>query len=240
MFEIKRMVSHCCVGTDRKLKLGVAADMMMDCCQDQEIAEKELKHHLLKNDMAIFLVSMQLDLFRRPDFGEHLNVRVMVYDCKSIYGYRRITIHDEKGTLCMIANAVGAFFNFKEGRAVRLPDDVRNAVTIDPPEEMECLPRKIIIPSDGMEPLEPFRVMRSRLDQNHHLTSSEYLAAAEDRLPDDFSYNRVRVEFKLQAKAGEIIQPNRYHTGNDAMLIHMVNPEGHPHAAVEFSTVRPG
>ena len=238
MYEFERMVYHCDAGEDGLLKLDSAAAMLMDCCQFQEYAEVKFRDWLERNHTAVFLSALQLDLLRRPAFREKIRVRVDIYDCKSIYGFRRITMRGENGELLMVANGIGCFFNFSTGKAVKLPENIEDYLTIDPVSEtepMEVLPRKIIQPAeDGIE-LEPFKVMRSDLDLNRHLTSARYLAVAEDRLPEDFRYDRVRIEFKHQVKCGETILPVLYRKNPETALIILKNSAGLLNALVEFS-----
>ncbi len=238
MFETERHVYHSCVGADGLMKMPVAADFLMDCCQFQERSESAFSEHMRQHDMAVFLASLQLDILRRPAFGEKVMVRVSIYDCKSIYGFRRITITDEVGQLCMRSNAIGAFFNFREGRAMKLPEAIRTTLTMEQiDDDMECLPRKIIIPDTSFDALDAVEVRPSRVDGNGHLTSTEYLAIAEDRLPDGFTYDQVRAEYKLQATPGSMVQPNFYHINEHTKMFNIVNQEGRTHVAVEFSKV---
>ena len=238
MYEFERTVYHCDAGADGLLKLDSAAAMLMDCCQFQEYSEVRFREWLERNHTAVFLSSLQLDLLRRPAFREKIRVRVVIYDCKSIYGFRRITMRGENNELLMIANGIGCFFNFATGKAVKLPENIEDYISFDSAEDdpMEVLPRKIIQPAGEGIALEPFKVMRSDLDLNRHLTSARYFAVAEDRLPADFRYDRVRIEFKHQVKCGETVQPFLYRDNPETALILMQNSAGLLNALVEFSS----
>ena len=240
MYEFERVVYHCDAGEDGLLKLDSAVAMLMDCCQFQEYSETRFCDWLRRNRTAVFLAYMQLDIFRRPAFREKIRVKVVIYDCKSIYGFRRISMRDEKNELLMISNAIGCFFNFSTGKAVKLPDNIGDYLTFDPAEEMDALPRKIAQPSGLGIPLEPFKVMRSDLDLNRHLTSAKYLALAEDRLPEGFAYNRVRIEFKHQVKRGELVHPFLYGETPGPLTMQLKNSAGLPSASVEFSSMPEG
>lgn len=216
------------------LKLHDAAAMMSDVCQFQEFSEVNFRDYLKAKNISIFLFSMQLDIFRVPEFRENITAAVKIYGCKSIYGLRRITLRDGQGKLCMIANATGAFFDTVAGKAVKLdPEDM--PVTFEEAEPMECLPRKISVSAGSWQTLEPVKIQKSQLDHYGHLTSPEYFRLASDTLPDDFSYNRVRIEYKLQAKAGEIITP-QIMTGSGRCFIDLKGGDGISRALLEFST----
>ena len=235
MYRMERTVYHVNAGADGLLKLHCAIEMMMDCCQFQERSEKAFTEWLKTNHVAVFLSSIQLRILRRPAFGEKLEVKVVIYDCRAFWGYRCITIRDEAGDLCMIANAIGAFFDFARGRAVKLSDAVVNMLTMDPAEPMDVPERKIAVPVSGGEIVEPEKVRPSRLDLNGHLTSSEYVAIAADRLPEDFAYDRVRIEFKHQTLPGETLTPERFLTTPETCLVVLRGEDALPHAVLEFA-----
>ena len=235
MYEIKNELTFTQCGADGKLKLHEAVALMTDCCQFQEHQESGLKKYLLDKGIAIFLSSIQIDILRMPSFRENISTAVKIYGCKSIYGLRRITMRDESGNLCLIANATGAFFDLNALKAVKVdPEDFN--VKFDDAEPMECLPRKIPVPQTAGTAMPAFEVKRSLLDPNGHLSSPYYFSIATDILPEDFSWNRVRIEYKQQAKSGELILPVLYMLPDKKVVINMQSQEGISYAVAEFST----
>ena len=235
MYEMKKELTFTQCGADGRLKLHEAVALMMDCCQFQEHQEVGLKKYLQDNGIAIFLSSIQIDILRRPSFRENISVAVKIYGCKSIYGLRRITMHDEAGNLCMIANATGAFFDLNALKAVKVDPEEFN-VKFDEAEPMECLPRKIVIPQTAGTTIPAYEVKRSLLDPNGHLSSPYYFAIATDILPEDFSWNRARIEYKQQAKAGKLILPVLYTLSDGKAVVDMRSGGGISYAVAEFST----
>ncbi|MBO5306552.1 MAG: hypothetical protein J6C40_00985 [Lentisphaeria bacterium] len=234
MYKMSCEIPFTRTGADGLLKLPEAVGMMMDCCQFQEYQEKDFCEFLRSNKIAVFLSSIQIDILRFPRFREKVDTAVKIYGYKTLYGLRRITMRDEKGELCMIANATGAFFDLKTLRALKL-DPAVFKLKFDEAEPMECLPRKISIPAGEGTALPEFRVMPSALDYNGHLTSAVYFAIASDRLPQDFSYNRTRIEYKKQAKNGDVIFPV-LHLAAGTAVVDMRGSDGISHAVAEFST----
>ena len=235
MYEMTTEIPFTRTGPDSKLKLHEAVGMMMDCCQFQEYQEKTFCEYLRSNDIAIFLFSIQIDILRYPAFREKAVTAVKIYGCKSIYGLHRLTMRDEEGKLCMIANATGAFFDLRQGRALKL-DPSQFGVAYDEAEPMECLPRKIPLPAEGGSPGAPFTVPCWALDPNGHLTSAMYFAVAENALPPGFAFDRVRMEFKRQIKPGEQVCPVLFELPENKVVIDLRNGAGDSCAAAEFST----
>ena len=235
MYEMTTEIPFTRAGADNRLKLHEAVGMMMDCCQFQEYQERKFCEYLRSHGIAIFLFSIQIDILRYPEFREKVATAVRIYGCKSIYGLRRITMRDEAGKLCMIANATGAFFDLRQGRALKL-DPSEFGVTFDEAEPMECLPRKIPVPAAGGTAGNPFTVTRSSLDPNGHLTSAGYFSVAWDALPEGYPFNRVRVEYKRQVKYGDTVTPHRFDAGGGTTVVDLRCSDGNSCAAAEFST----
>ncbi len=236
MYEMTTQIPFTKAGADNRLKLHEAVGMMMDCCQFQEYQEKRFCEYLRTNGIAIFLFSMQLDILRRPKFRERVTTAVKIYGCKSIYGLRRLTMRDEAGNLCMISNATGAFFDLRQGKALKL-DPADFGVAYDEAEPMECLPRKIPVPQSGGAAGSPFRVTGSALDPNGHLTSAMYFAIAEDALPGGTTFDRVRMEFKRQIKPGQSVTPVRFSAPEGKTVVDLRDDENNSCAAAEFSVI---
>ena len=235
MYEMKKELTFTQCGADGRLKLHEAVALMSDCCQFQEHQESGLKKYLQDNGIAIFLSSIQIDILRLPSFRENVTTAVKIYGCKSIYGLRRITMYDDAGNLCLIANATGAFFDLNALKAVKVdPEDFN--VKFDDAEPMECLSRKIPVPQISGTVMPGCEVKRSQLDPNGHLSSPYYFSIATDILPEDFSWNRVRLEYKQQAKSGELILPVLYTLPDGKAVIDMRSGSGTSYAVAEFST----
>ena len=235
MYEMQNEIPFTRTGPDNKLKLHEAVGMMMDCSQFQEYQEKSFCEYLRSHDIAIFLFSIQLDIVRFPEFREHVKTAVKIYGCKSIYGLRRITMRDEAGRICLISNATGAFFDLRQGKALKL-DPTVFGVKYDEAEPMECLPRKIPMPPVTPVQCTPFTVTRAVLDPNGHLTSAWYFAIAEDALASGFAFNRVRMEYKKQIKPGETVTPFRFDAEDGKTAVDLRDSGGNSCAVAEFST----
>jgi acyl-ACP thioesterase len=233
MYLHKHTVGFAECGADGTLRLADALSLMVNCCQYQENADKKLSGYLKRKNLAVFLYSIQIDMVRMPSVQEEIEVCVKIYDIKSILGFRRITITDSSGHLCAVANAIGAFYDVKEKRTVRIdPDEFKNF--LDEAEEMKVLPRKIQLPSRA-SPLAEYTVQKSDIDPNGHMQSAKYLAIAEDRLPAELKYDRVRIEFKQQSFCGDKLNCA---LRADTNLIHVVEIcaiDSKPGAVVEFS-----
>ena len=107
----------------------------------------------------------------------------------------------------------------------RVPDD-NAGYKLEPPYEMEHLDRKIPIPDD-LTSYPPFQVKKSNIDSYNHVNNGQYIKMAEEFLPDDFIYTKMRVEYKKQALLDDIILP-RVNTEDNKYCIVLDSVEGNP------------
>ena len=66
--------------------------------------------------------------------------------------------------------------------------------------------RKIPFPEGAVQG-EAFTVRRHQLDTNGHVNNGQYVQLAQDYLPDEFAADRIRAEYKRQARLGDTMIP---------------------------------
>ena len=80
---------------------------------------------------------------------------------------------------------------------------------------------------------ESFPVARHHLDTNNHVNNGQYIAMAEEFLPEDFEASTLRVEYRAQAKLHDVIVPMLYREA-DSLTVGLCNEEGKPYAIVVY------
>lgn len=71
---------------------------------------------------------------------------------------------------------------------------------------MKYADRKIPFPEGAVQG-EAFTVRRHQLDTNGHVNNGQYVQLAQDYLPDEFAAERIRAEYKRQARLGDTMIP---------------------------------
>ena len=203
MFQIERTVAISDTAPGGCLRLSHALDYLLECECFQMDSEDDFSVYLRNNGIAVFLAFRQVEIIRLPAYGEHLTIRTNVYDCKNFFGFRNTTIYDAQGNICVLCAAIGAFVDRASGRPGKVPAQIVRDLNFDPPLPMEYLSRKITLPAQEPERLAPFRVKEHEADMYGHFNSNRYL-------PADFKFNRLRLEYKAQARPGELITPALY------------------------------
>ena len=228
MFQIERTVAISDTAPGGLLRLSHALDYLLECECFQMDSEDEFSVYLRQNGFAVFLAFRQVEIMRLPAYGEHLVIRTNVYDCKNFFGFRNTTIYDAEGRICILCAAIGAFVDRATGRPAKVPTEIVRGFRFDPPLPMEYLSRKIMLPAQEPERLAPFRVKEHQADMYGHFNSNRSFDETMEYLPPDFRFNRIRLEYKAQARPGDLITPAVYRgiPASDALTFTLSNESG--------------
>ena len=235
MYTIKREISASNINKEGKIHLHEAFNFMLDICAFHMDEINVLSKFFVKNNYSVFLKATQIDIIKTPAYREKLIITDEIYSGKGIYGLRGITIKNEKNEICYKAHLTGVFVNLETGTPIKLTDEI-----LDDPElnenkiDMDILPRKISVNSNKIKRSERIVVPQSFIDINQHMNSSYYLRVAEDILNEEFDYNRVRIEYKMQVKQGSTIRIELLDSDNPCVCIYEDKENVHL-ATVEFT-----
>lgn len=208
--------------------------MMQDCSGLWLESEPAIDDYIIKNKLALIITSRQLDIFRRPLYRERLNVVTSVYQFKGPLGFRNTCIYDEQGKAVAKCWCTGPYFDLNAGKIVKLPKKISDTMLVEPKVEMEYLPRKIALPDEEPQQLSPVPVVPSDIDYYRHVNNAQYVRIACDNLPQEFSWNRMRVEYKSQAKLGMDIHPAIV-MADDKVFMTLHDGDNNPFTVMEFS-----
>ena len=233
MYQIEKLVSASHVGNDQKLTLSAAVDFMQDCSFFQINSVEKLMDEFAEKNMAMFIISRQLDIIDMPKFNDNLIVRTWVWNLNNIFGSRNTVIYDETLNPKVISYAMGSFVNLENGQPDAVSDEVVNNVLIEDKLDMEYFPRRIKLPEIQSKKLQPIPVLKSHIDLYNHVNNAKYIMIASDLLPNDFHSWRMRVEYKIPAKYGDVFHPLLYNVENK-IIIALNNEQEKPFAVIEF------
>jgi acyl-ACP thioesterase len=214
MFSIQEQVTTSRTDRNGKLKLFSAFQMMQDCSELWLDSAVDYRDFLKKNGFAQLLASRQVEVVRIPDFKEKLTVTTSIFGCEPLFGFRNTFIYDEAGNPCYKSWSLGVFCDLKNGRMKKLPQEVIDACSYDPKQEMNYKERRIIVPDGEVKTFAPVVVQRNDIDYNQHLNNAHYVRIASEYLPEDFNVKGVRVEYKVPVKLGEELVPQVLTAGN--------------------------
>ena len=225
MYSLNFRVTTSACDSEGRLKLYSALQMMQDCSELWIDSEPGIKQYFAEQNMAQLLATRQVEIIRVPEYKEELTVTSSVYDMKPMFGFRNTFIYDADGKPCYKTWSMGAFVDKSSGKLKRVDAATIASMTLEPQLEMNYRERRIILPKDDGKQLDPIKVLRADIDYNKHMNNANYVRMAMELLPENFSVNGLRVEYRIAAKLGDILVPTIYQTAEGIIVSLSVGDE---------------
>ena len=233
MYSLKYKVTTSTCDSEGRLKLYSALQMMQDCSEMWIDSEPGVKEYFAAQNMAQLLASRQVEIIRVPGYKEELTVTTSVYGMKPMFGFRNTYIYDAEGKPCYKTWSMGAFVDKANGKLKRVDDATIASMTLEPQLEMNYGDRRIILPREGGEAQESYKVLRADIDYNKHMNNANYVRIAMELLSDDFEVKCLRVEYRVAAKLGDVLVPVVYKV--EGRFIVAISVGDDVSAIIEFS-----
>ena len=233
MYSLKYKVTTSTCDSEGRLKLYSALQMMQDCSEMWIDSEPGVKEYFAEQNMAQLLASRQVEIIRVPEYKEELTVTTSVYGMKPMFGFRNTYIYDAEGKPCYKTWSMGAFVDKANGKLKRVDDATIASMTLEPQLEMNYGDRRIILPRDGGEAQEPYKLLRADIDYNKHMNNANYVRIAMELLPEGFEVKCLRVEYRVAAKLGDVLVPVVYKV--EGRFIVAISVGDDVSAIIEFS-----
>lgn len=234
MYSLKYKVTASTCDSNGRLKLFSALQMMQDCSEMWIESEPGIGKYFSEQNMAQLLATRQVDIVRVPEYKEELTVTTSVFDMKPMFGFRNTFIYDAAGNPCYKTWSMGAFVDRSAGRLKRIDEATIASMHLDARQEMEYRDRRIILPKTGGKVCDAVRVMRADIDYNRHVNNANYIRMAMELLPDDFTFDSLRVEYRVAAKLGDVLVPTTFDIGRGIIVALAI--DGQESAIVEFTS----
>ena len=233
MYSLHFKVTTSTCDSEGRLKLYSALQMMQDCSEMWIDSEPGIQRFFTEQNMTQLLASRVVEIVRVPSYKEELTVTTSVYDMKPMFGFRNTFIYDAQGKPCYKTWSMGAFVDKAAGKLKRVDDATIQSMKLEPQLEMNYKDRRIILPKDGGEIIEPIKVLRADIDYNKHMNNANYVRMAMELLPEDFVVTGLRVEYRVAAKLGDTLVPTIYR--HDKVIIISLSIGEEVSAIIEFS-----
>lgn len=236
MNEIEVIISNSHV--NNKMELTEIA--MINLLQDIEGIHisylKEFSKYLNDNNCGVFLTYRQIDILKKPKFGDKLKLTTYPFNTKSVSGYRHIYIKDENNNPLVVTTAFGAFVNLETNRPLRVPKEIIKTIndkTADP--MIKILPRKIKFNQEKNQFLDKITIKKSHIDRYNHVNNSHYVAFALDTYNNNLDFNRIRSEYLNSFKLNDECYVYLVEENKDKTTFKLENKDKVIYAIIEFS-----
>lgn len=183
----------------------------------------------LREKKRVWVISFwQVDIIKYPKLADKIKIGTFAYDFKSFLGYRNFYMKDENGEYLAKATSIWAYLNTETMKPEKASDEDISIYGREDKLDMEYKPRKIVIPGD-MKALDPIEVTAYHLDVNNHVNNGQYINMAASCLNGMDRPKGIRVEYRNQARLGDIIYPY-----TDGHVVDLRSADGTSYCVVEL------
>lgn len=138
---------------------------------------------LHKQNLTWVLHRMDIQMYRYPEWREHITIETWPAAGDRLRAYRDYRILDKDNTVIGVALSYWMMINLESRRPVRMPEEVLELRLQNTDHVLE-IKNDRIRPFDDGENSHSISVRRSDLDMNHHVNNTRYLEWMTDALPD--------------------------------------------------------
>jgi acyl-ACP thioesterase len=232
MYQLESKVRYSEMNTKGHLTYHALLNYLQDSSTLHSEELGESGKALFAKNMAWVLSFWQICIEDMPEGSESITVSTWPYQTKGMLGLRNFCMDNEKGERIVKANSIWVLIDPRNGRPVRITDEVASHYIDEPKLEMEYCDRKIAVPSI-YEEMPSITVPKYFIDTNNHVNNAKYVMVAEEYLPEEYAVKEIRVEYKKAAVLGDVIIPRVTITEQDTIVV-LADEAGTVYAVVQF------
>ena len=232
MYKMNGRVRYSECGVDNQLRISAIINYFQDCTTENSEQIGVGHDYLVERKRAWILNSWQVEIMRRPNVRESIEVGTWATGFKGVFGPRDFCMKTAEGEELARAHSLWVYIDTESGRPVRPTDEEIAVYEVGEPISMEEVSRKIKMPEGAIE-VDTFPVHKYHIDTNAHVNNSKYIELACEALPEDFEVKKLRVEYKKAAVLGDRMVLKRV-IEEGCIVAELCDEEGNTYAIVEF------
>lgn len=232
MYQLKSKVRYSEAITGNKISYHALFNYLQDTSTLHSEELGEYGSDLLEQNMAWILSFWQVCIDELPSLSEDITVSTWPYETKGLFGLRNFCVDNGEGKRLIKANSIWVMIDPRNGRPIRIPDEVASHYPSEPKLDMDYCERKIAIP-ENYEEMKEIKVPKYFIDTNNHVNNAKYIMIAEGFLPEGFDVKEVRVEYKKAAVLDDVLVPRVTITEKEVVVV-LVDENGKIYATVQF------
>lgn len=209
-FQSRVRYSEC----DEKAQLSLVGIMnyLQDCStfQSEEVGLGIMDLH--ERGLGWILATWNIQIERRPRFGETITIGTWCYQMKGLNTYRSFFIDDEQGNRVVKADSQWFLYDMGANKVIRPPEDQLVYLSGEERLDMPKMERKIKLEGEGRT-TSPIVVCEQHLDTNKHVNNAQYVLFALDavnELGEEADTSRLWVQYRSMARLKDTVAPAVY------------------------------
>lgn len=231
MYKMEGRVRYSECAADNRIKIPAIINYFQDCTTDNSEQIGVGHDFLVERKRAWILNSWQVEIKRRPEVRESIEVSTWATGFKGVFGPRDFYLKTKNGEELACAHSLWVYIDTETGRPVKPTEEEIAVYEVGEPIPMEQVSRKIKLPEQATW-VDTFPVHKYHIDTNHHVNNSKYVEMACEVLPEDFQVKKLRVEYKKAAVLGDEIRL-KHAVEKDRIVAELCDEEDNTYAIVE-------
>lgn len=232
MFKFNSCVRYSECNKDLDMTINGLVNYFQDTSTFQSESLKVGMEYLKQNKIAWVLSYWHIVIERMPKLGEKISVSTWPYELSGFMAHRNFVMKDSLEKVTAYANSLWSFVDVEKGKIKRIDDLQKELYKTKEAYPMDKINRKIDIPIE-LEKKKQFEVEKFFIDSNGHVNNEKYIQFALNYLVEEDIIREIRVEYKKQAKLGDVICPF-YGEYNNKKLVVLKDENSKIYATVEF------
>ena len=171
------------------------------------------------------LLDWRLQVLRRPNYAEKINVKTWSREAVKCYAYRDFEIYDEQNNLIAIATSKWVLLDIEKGKIIKVEDELISKYypEIDKKVFEKETFGKLKEPEEYQNEI-TYQVKRADIDVNNHMHNLNYIELAYEALPEEVyqknQFDNVRITYKKECKLGDILKCKyAFQSGKNVVVI---------------------
>lgn len=220
---------------NERMTMGSLIDALQDCVNINSESIGKGIEFMMERRRTWFAVGWNIEIKRFPKMFENLTVKTWPYDFTAALGYRNVIVKDESGNDIVCADSIWTLVDMDTGSVCKIEEEDTRGYDLEERYPMEKLGRKLKLPKEFIT-VDEVTVKKSDIDYNGHMSNGKYIILANEYIPMDANVNRIRVEYKNQARYWEVLTIEQAEDKeNSSLFIKIAGKEqGDIKAIVEF------
>lgn len=204
MYTYNKKVLFSDVDATGRMSFGSMMDAMQDCININSESIGRGIDYMLEKKRTWFAISWNIEIRRIPKMFEEIIVKTWPYEFATSIGYRNVVVTDKYGKDIVCADSMWTLMDMETKHPVRIGEEDAKGYEIEPRYPMEKCSRKIRLPRE-FEVVDTVVVPKADIDYNGHMSNAKYILLANEYVEDIMRVNRIRVEYKSQARYKETL-----------------------------------
>lgn len=231
MFEVEMPVRYSEVDFREKLNIYGVINMFQDSSTLQSATVGNGVLALHEKNLVWVMSKWHVVVKRYPKYNEKLTVGTYPYSKYGFFCNRNYYMKDETGEMIAMADSLWILLNYKENSPARVTEEMVSMYPFGEKLPIDMPKTKILIP-EGLTTQCELKVTNRYLDSNMHVNNAKYVEMALDAIGTE-DFGTVRVEYRKQAHAGDILKINSCDVDNKKIVV-IEDSEKETVAVMEF------